>query len=162
MATNSASVPPQSKMTASIGLTPESLACGVPMPRVVARLNRRLTNRLMGPLAGRVPPIVTVVHEGRTSGETYRTPVWAFRSDGGYVMALTYGPSTEWAKNVEAAGRCTVHAPGGTVHVTEVRRLHGDEGRKLMPPPLRPWMRLMGVTDYLKVTSEPPSRHRQA
>ena len=132
------------------------------MPRAVARLNRRVTNRLMGPLAGRVPPIVTLVHEGRKSGRTYRTPVWAFRSDDGWVMALTYGGETEWAKNVEATGRCTIEAPGGTVHVTEVRRLHGDEGRGLMPAPLRPAMRLMGVTDYLKISSEPPTRHRQA
>jgi deazaflavin-dependent oxidoreductase (nitroreductase family) len=131
------------------------------MPRAIARLNRRVTNRLMSPLAGRVPPIVTVVHEGRESGRTYRTPVWAFRTGDGWVMALTYGPDTEWAKNVQASGRCTVEAPGGTIHVTEVQRLRGDEGRRLMPAPLRPAMRVMGVTDYLKVTSSPPSRHRQ-
>ena len=63
----------------------------VQMPRIMRRVNRAVTNRLMRPLAGVVPPLAVVHHVGRKSGRAYRTPVLAFPVAGGYVTPLPYG-----------------------------------------------------------------------
>jgi hypothetical protein len=70
----------------------------VPIPNFVARFNQYVTNRLAGPVAGWLPPFALVLHRGRVSGRTHRTPVWAFRTRDGYVIALTYGAGSEWSE----------------------------------------------------------------
>jgi deazaflavin-dependent oxidoreductase (nitroreductase family) len=121
----------------------------MPLPRALARFNRRVTNRVLGPLAHAIPPFAEVEHRGRRSGRTYRTPVWAFETERGYVIALTYGPATEWVRNVLTAGGCRVRTPSGVVPIGNARLLHGDEGRTLMPAPLRQILGLLGVRDFL-------------
>jgi deazaflavin-dependent oxidoreductase (nitroreductase family) len=121
----------------------------MPLPRALARFNRRVTNRVLGPLAQAIPPFAEVEHRGRTSGRTYRTPVWAFPTERGYVIALTYGPATEWARNVLAAGECRIRTPSGDVPIGNARLLGGDEGLALMPAPLRQILGLLGVRDFL-------------
>ncbi|SCF06599.1 hypothetical protein GA0070607_5111 [Micromonospora coriariae] len=71
------------------------------LPRRLARFNRVVTNRVTGPLAGRLPGFGVIIHRGRRSGRVYRTPINIFRTSGGYVAALTYG-FTDWARNVLA------------------------------------------------------------
>ena len=41
-----------------------------------------------------------VHHVGRTSGRSYSTPVGAVPTDDGFVIALPYGLSADWLKNV--------------------------------------------------------------
>jgi hypothetical protein len=42
----------------------------------LARFNRRLPNRVIGTIAGRrLSPVAFMVHQGRSSGRQYRTPV---------------------------------------------------------------------------------------
>ena len=72
----------------------------MPAPRSLARFNKRFTNRLTSKVAGYLPGFAIVSHVGRKSGRTYRTPVNAFRTDGGYIIALTYGAQSDWVKNV--------------------------------------------------------------
>lgn len=45
-----------------------------------------------------------LVHRGRTSGREYRTPLVIRPIDGGFVIPLPFGDSTQWAKNLFAAG----------------------------------------------------------
>lgn len=84
----------------------------MPIPRIVARLNRVGLNRLTRRLAPRLPGFGVVVHRGRRSGREYRTPVNVFRSSGGVRIALTYGADSDWVKNVLAAGGCRLHTRG--------------------------------------------------
>jgi deazaflavin-dependent oxidoreductase (nitroreductase family) len=58
-----------------------------------------------------------VVHAGRRSGRTYRTPVVAARDQDGFVIALPYGKRTDWAKNVLAKGSASLIAGGQTYEV---------------------------------------------
>jgi deazaflavin-dependent oxidoreductase (nitroreductase family) len=51
------------------------------------------------------------------SGRNYRTPVNAFRTDGGYIIALTYGAQSDWVKNVLAAGWCELQTRGRRVRL---------------------------------------------
>ena len=121
----------------------------MPLPRALARFNRRITNRVLGPLAHVIPPFAEVEHRGRKSGRTHRTPVWAFPTERGYVIALTYGPATEWVRNVLTAGECLIRTPSGDVPIGNARLLRGDEGLELMPAPVRQILGLLGVRDFL-------------
>ena len=55
------------------------------LPRGLAAFNRRVTNHVTRPFAGRLPGFGIVVHRGRRSGREYRSPVNAFATTGGYV-----------------------------------------------------------------------------
>jgi hypothetical protein len=75
----------------------------MPLPAALTRLNRRVTNPVLGRLAGRVAPLATVTHRGRRSGRTYVTPVFAFGGPDVITIALTYGSGVDWLAN--ARGR---------------------------------------------------------
>jgi len=74
--------------------------------RWVAAFNLRVTNRITGRFADRLPGFGIITHVGRKSGRTYRTPVNVFRTPDAFLVALTYGREAEWVKNVLASGRC--------------------------------------------------------
>jgi len=123
----------------------------VPLPRAIARFNRRATNRLLGPLARYLPAFGVVVHRGRKSGRLYRTPVNVFGRPGGVVVALTYGPASDWVRNVVAAGGCSLQTRGHTLRLSRPRLIH-DETRHLVPAPLRPIGALGHVSDFLDLS----------
>lgn len=78
----------------------------MPAPRWVARANKIGLNRFTKFIAPWAPGWGVVVHRGRKSGRIFRTPLWVFRRHNGFVIALTYGPETDWVRNVLAAGGC--------------------------------------------------------
>ncbi|KAA9151210.1 nitroreductase family deazaflavin-dependent oxidoreductase [Amycolatopsis acidicola] len=124
------------------------------IPKRVARFNKIATNRVTGPLSTRLPGFGKVIHRGRKSGREYRTPVNVFHTSDGYVVALTYGPDSDWVRNVLAAGGCKLETRGRTVELTSPKLVH-DETRAPMPFGVRQFLGLVGVTDflYLKETS---------
>jgi deazaflavin-dependent oxidoreductase (nitroreductase family) len=125
--------------------------------RRIAHFNRRVTNRITGPLAPWLPGFGLVVHVGRRSQREYRTPVNVFRDRGGYAVALTYGQDADWVKNVLAAGRCTLITRGRELELTAPRILH-DEGRRRVPLPVRAVLRLLDVADFLCCEASEVSR----
>ncbi|TNC18764.1 nitroreductase family deazaflavin-dependent oxidoreductase [Amycolatopsis alkalitolerans] len=114
----------------------------------VAKFNRVATNRVLGRIAGRVPGFGKIVHRGRRSGREYRTPVNVFRVPEGYVVALTYGPKTDWVRNVLAADGCELETLGQQIKLTNPRLVH-DEERRTMPFGVRQFLGLIGVADFL-------------
>jgi deazaflavin-dependent oxidoreductase (nitroreductase family) len=122
----------------------------MPVPRSVARFNRRVTNRLLRPLARNLPHFGVIEHHGRKTGRVYRTPVNVFARSGGYVVALTYGPG-DWVHNVLTEGGCTLETQGRIVRLKEPRLVH-DEQRRSVPPLLRPIGRLGQVADFLDLS----------
>jgi deazaflavin-dependent oxidoreductase (nitroreductase family) len=121
----------------------------MPLPQALARFNRVATNRILGPLAFVAPPFAIIVHRGRRSSREYRTPVWAFRLERGFVIALTYGARSEWVKNVLADGGATLITRRGGQDLVRPRIVHGDEGLRAMPLFMRPALRVLNVDDYL-------------
>jgi deazaflavin-dependent oxidoreductase (nitroreductase family) len=122
----------------------------MPIPRVVGRWNKVGLNRVTRRVAPWMPGLGVVVHRGRRSGRMYQTPVNVFASSDGYVFALTYGPDTDWVKNVLAAGGCELRTRGRTVRVTAPRLFH-DEARRDIRPLERQVLRVIGVADFLSV-----------
>jgi deazaflavin-dependent oxidoreductase (nitroreductase family) len=130
----------------------------MPAPRWVARFNRRFTNRLLGPLARRLPWFGVVGHVGRTTGRRHRTPVNVFRQGDRYLIALTYGARAQWVRNVLASGGCDLETRGRTLRLTRPRLVR-DERRRCVPPPVRLPLWLLGVADFLELE---PARPGQA
>ncbi|HEY7068268.1 MAG TPA: nitroreductase family deazaflavin-dependent oxidoreductase [Chloroflexota bacterium] len=122
----------------------------MPLPRALARFNRRVTNRffMRRPAWLRPPGFAVVVHRGRVSGREYRTPISAFRRRGGYVVALTYGPRAEWVRNVLAAGGCGLERHGRRLRLTNPRVVR-DPARRLVPLPVRLVLRLLSADHFL-------------
>lgn len=123
----------------------------MPFPKAITGFNRRVVNPVSRRFAGRVPPFAIVVHKGRTSGKEYRTPIMAFRSAGGFAIALTYGPATDWARNLVAAGGGSLVYRRQTVPVAEPRFVKKAEVRGLLPGPVRFVLGLAGVDDFMLV-----------
>ena len=84
----------------------------------------------------------------------YRTPVNVFPAENGYLFALTYGPDTDWVRNVLAAGGCELQTRGRTVRLVSPRLFH-DEQRRGIRPLERQVLRVLNVTDFLSLTSAP-------
>ena len=79
---------------------------------------RRFT-RLGRPLglkrAGKEGSATSIVqHIGRSSGRDYETPVVAVKHDHEFLIALPYGPRTDWLQNVLAKGEATIVMDGRT------------------------------------------------
>ncbi|TKG63775.1 nitroreductase family deazaflavin-dependent oxidoreductase [Prauserella endophytica] len=125
----------------------------MPLPRGLARFNRVVTNRVASAGAGRLPGFGILVHRGRKSGRTYRTPLNVFRIKGGYVIALTYGPDTDWVRNVLAEGGCELETRGRTVRLVRPRLVH-DESRGALPQPVRAFLGVLSVNDLLYLAEE--------
>jgi deazaflavin-dependent oxidoreductase (nitroreductase family) len=123
----------------------------MPLPRSVALFNRRVTNRLTGRLATRLPGFGVVMHTGRKTQRRYRTPIFAFRRAGKYVIALTYGPDADWVRNVLANGGCMLETRGRTVRLSRPRLFH-DVRRRSMPAHVRLALGLIHVFDFLELT----------
>jgi deazaflavin-dependent oxidoreductase (nitroreductase family) len=120
----------------------------MPLPRRLAKFNRVVTNRVLGPLARYAPGFAVVSHVGRRSGRTYRTPVNLFRRGDDYVIALMYGADSQWVRNVLAAGGADVETRGRRLHLVgpDVVR---DPARSLVPKPMRVPIGLADVDEFM-------------
>lgn len=121
----------------------------MPLPGWLARVNRRVTNPVLRPLAGRLPAFGVVLHRGRRSGHLYRTPVNVFRTGTWFVVALTYGSKVDWVRNVVAAGGCQIVYRGRRVSLEGPRLAGLDRVAPGIPAPVRSILRVLGVTEAL-------------
>jgi len=124
----------------------------MPMPRWVARNNKRFLNPVMLRVATGVGPMAVVRHVGRRSGREYRTPVFAFAYRDGpdvrVVLALTYGPDVDWLHNVEAAGSFVLERRDDEYVVDDLRRVTGEDGLRLLPGWTSAVLRRIGVDEF--------------
>jgi deazaflavin-dependent oxidoreductase (nitroreductase family) len=127
----------------------------MPFPKVITRFNRRVTNPILGRLAGRLAPFAIVVHRGRRSGREYRTPVMAFPRREGVVFALTYGPDVDWVRNVLAAGGGRMIYRGREVRLVQPRLVEAAKPLPSLPAAVRAVLRRARVHNYLLLAPEP-------
>lgn len=125
----------------------------MPLSHSAALFNKRVANRITSKMAGWMPGFGIVVHTGRKSHRTYRTPVNVFRRGGKCVIALAYGSETDWVRNILASGGCMLETGGRTIRLGHPRIFH-DESRRLMPPHVRLVLGLGHVYDFLELTPE--------
>lgn len=112
-------------------------------PGWVNRFNRIVTNRVIGKMAGKVPPYTMIHHIGRRSGTLYHIPVGAYQKHGRMSIGLAYGDDADWVRNVLAAGGAEATYRRRTVRLIRPRIVHG--GAADLPLPARAFARTVGV-----------------
>jgi deazaflavin-dependent oxidoreductase (nitroreductase family) len=123
--------------------------------RWVAAFNLAVTNRITSRFAARLPGFGILTHTGRKSGRVYRTPVNVFRIPEGFLVALTYGRESEWARNVIAAGACQLETRGVQYRLSAPTIVH-DPTRRRFPIPVRIVLRLIGANDFMQLSISHP------
>jgi deazaflavin-dependent oxidoreductase (nitroreductase family) len=133
----------------------------MPLPRTLARWNKVGLNRVTKRVAPWMPGFGVVAHSGRRSGRRYQTPVNVFAAEDDYLLALTYGPDSDWVKNVLAAGGCELLTRGRTIRLVSPQLVH-DENRRGIRPLERQVLRLIGVADFLALKTAPAAGAKPA
>ena len=96
--------------------------------RATAPLARRLAGRRGFPLWA------VVHHRGRVSGRELSVPVAVRTTPEVFVVALPWGPGTNWVRNVLAAGGCVVRWRGHDHVVTDPVVAGADDVRPYYGP----------------------------
>lgn len=126
----------------------------MPMPRALRVLPRYL-NPALKSVAGYLPPLALLHHVGRRTGKPYLTPVQAYRTPTGFVVAYAYSNNPQWAQNLIAAGHGEITRGTKRYTVSNPRHISLDDGRALLPPPVGAMMRAIGVRDFLQFDAIP-------
>jgi deazaflavin-dependent oxidoreductase (nitroreductase family) len=107
--------------------------------------------------SGTLGGIASVVrHVGRTTGRPYETPVQAVATDDGFVIALPYGPNTDWLKNVLVSGSATIVHEGTTYRVDRPEIVAASVVAPLFSPKDQRTHRLFRVDECLLVRLAEP------
>ena len=123
----------------------------MPLPRSIARFNKRFTNRLLEPIARRFSNFAVVHHVGRITGSEFTTPVNSFDQQGRLIIALTYGAKADWVRNV-LDGPARVESQGRVTDVTSARLVGRDEAWPAIPRLVRVVLRLVRVHEFLALS----------
>jgi deazaflavin-dependent oxidoreductase (nitroreductase family) len=119
----------------------------MPMPRWWGHINKRVFN----PRAiaeGRWP---VLTHVGRTSGETYHTPLDAHPVEGGYLFVLVYGSGSDWVQNVLAADGARLRVDGEEVELAAPRLVGRDEAFRALPDEVARPPKVLRITEFLRM-----------
>lgn len=117
---------------------------------VVRGFNRRFNNPRMLRTAGRPgSPLAVVRHVGRRSGTAYATPIGVFPMEGDFLAVLSYGPDTDWLRNIRAADVADLELDGKTYRVAAPQVVGRAEALPYVPAGQLPFVRLFGVNDFL-------------
>ena len=111
----------------------------------------RFVNPITRRFAGRLPMFGLIEYTGRKSGKVYRTPMNVFRDGNDWIFALTYGPDVQWVKNVVSSGECRLTSRGRTYRLDNPRQFE-DASRSVMPFPVRQFLGLLSVKDFLRMS----------
>lgn len=123
----------------------------IPIPKAVARFNRYLINPIARRIAGWAPMFAIIYHQGRRSGNRYSTPLNIFPTEDGFVIALTYGSDVDWVKNLMTAGGGEIKHLSHTIRIAEPELIPTNEGMAVMPRVVRLILRMINVTEFLRV-----------
>lgn len=119
----------------------------MPMPLWWGQINKRIFNPRA--VEGGEWPVLR--HVGRESARTYRTPLDALAVDGGYFFVLVYGPESDWAQNVLAAGSATLEVDGQEIRLDSPRVVPLEEAFARLPEGTKRPPRLLRITQCLEM-----------
>jgi deazaflavin-dependent oxidoreductase (nitroreductase family) len=129
----------------------------MPLPRQVTLFNRAIANPVVRPFAGRVSPLALIEHRGRHSGRRYRTPVVGWFAGDEFIVPLTYGPDTDWVKNLRTDGGGRLIRGGRSYRVETPTISRGIARAPGIPRPIRRFLPLIRVDNYLRLRFFPDS-----
>ena len=118
----------------------------MPLPRWLARVNKRVFNPIE--IRRGVRPVL--IHVGRSSGRTYRTPLDAHPLAGGYLFIPMYGSRSDWVRNVLAAGAARLLLSGKEIELESPRIVKQRDVWPLLLTPAKPPPGISGDSELLQ------------
>jgi deazaflavin-dependent oxidoreductase (nitroreductase family) len=115
--------------------------------------NKHILNKVLGRFV-HLPfgPFALVRHVGRKSGKPYETPIMAFPIQGGFLIALTYGPQVDWYQNVLAAGKCQLVWHNKPFTISHLEPIDPATALPLFPQPQKTILKSLDlVHDFVKM-----------
>jgi hypothetical protein len=119
------------------------------LPRWLARVNRRVIN----PREVRRGVRPVLIHVGRSSGQTYRTPLDAHLLPDGYLFIPMYGPRTDWVKNVLVAGEAGLFIDGKEIELESPRMVRKEDVWPQLPTTTKTPPGICGESELLRMTA---------
>jgi deazaflavin-dependent oxidoreductase (nitroreductase family) len=117
----------------------------MPLPRWLAHINKRVFN----PMEVRRGARPVLIHTGRASGKTYRTPLDAHRLPDGYLFIPLYGPRTDWVKNVLAAQAARLSIDGHEIELQSPRLVRKKDIWPMVPTTTKSYPGISGESELL-------------
>jgi len=121
----------------------------MPLPRWLAHINKRVFN----PMEVRRGARPVLIHTGRSSGKTYRTPLDTHRLPDGYLFIPLYGPRTDWVRNVLAAKAARLSIDGQEIELRSPRLVKKKDVWPLVPKTNKSYPGISDESDLLCMTS---------
>jgi deazaflavin-dependent oxidoreductase (nitroreductase family) len=119
----------------------------------IRRASKYGLNPLILPIVGRGLGIYAVIqHRGRRSGRLYTTPVLAEPVANGFIIPLTYGREADWARNILAAGSCTIFWQGHAYTGSNPEIIDRATALTLFSWPVRLGLSIFRIARFLKLT----------
>ena len=127
---------------------------GNPAVRNAARrFHHALGNPIQMRSAGTPGAYASVIrHQGRKTGRTYETPVWAAATEDGFVVPMVYGAGSDWLRNVLASGSAVIVHDGVASRLEHPEVISLDGVRAYFPVMTQLAHGLVGVERCLRVT----------
>ena len=123
-----------------------------PVLKAVRQMNRAFWNPRAMRTAGQPGAMASVIqHRGRTSGTPYETPIGPYATDDGFVVALPYGTTPDWLKNVMAAGSAVLIHEGDAIPVVDPEIISSDIAFAYIPQSEQRSLRAFDVDQFLRV-----------
>jgi deazaflavin-dependent oxidoreductase (nitroreductase family) len=121
----------------------------MPMPRWLAHINKRVFN----PIEVRRGARPVLIHTGRSSGKTYRTPLDVHTLPDGYLFIPLYGPRTDWVRNVLAAQTARLSIDGHEIELQSPRLVKKKDIWPMVPANKKSYPGISSESELLRMTS---------
>jgi len=119
----------------------------MPLPRWLAHINKRVFNPIE--VRRRARPVL--IHTGRTSGKTYRTPLDTHHLPDGYLFIPLYGPRTDWVKNVLAAQAARLSIDGHEIELQSPRLVKKKDIWPMVPTTTNSYPGISSESELLRM-----------
>ena len=119
----------------------------MPLPRWLAHINKRVFNHMEVRRGAR--PVL--IHTGRSSGKTYRTPLDTHRLPDGYLFIPLYGPRTDWVKNVLAAQAARLSMDGQEIELQSTRLVKKKDIWPMVPTTSKSYPGISSESELLRM-----------
>jgi deazaflavin-dependent oxidoreductase (nitroreductase family) len=121
----------------------------MPLPRWLAHINKRVFN----PMEVRRGARPVLIHTGRSSGKTYRTPLDVHALPDGYLFIPLYGPRTDWVRNVLAAQTARLSMDGREIELQSPRLVKKKDIWPMVPTTKQSYPGISDESPLLQMTS---------
>ena len=100
-------------------------------------------------------PFALLRHVGRRSGKQYETPIMVWRMKDGFMIVLTYGPNTDWLRNLQAADQGSLRWHKREYVFKKPEFIDAKTARQALPPFIKFVLGLRGAHEYVKLADVP-------